>query len=112
MRPMLNLILKPQRRLMLQLKLKTLLALKNPQKRRNIVKHILMFGNISKEEKWEMMVFMRQYVIIVGNVISKKIKGALVFWNITLWKVARKFYGQKDIVKLMHCRRCCRLAMQ
>jgi hypothetical protein len=44
---------------MLQLKLKTLMPLKNPQKRGNIVKHILMFGNISKEEKWERMVVMR-----------------------------------------------------
>jgi hypothetical protein len=42
------------------------------------------------------MIVMRHYVIIVGNVISKRIKGALVFWNITLWNVVRKFHGLRD----------------
>jgi hypothetical protein len=62
---------------MQELKLKTLMYLNNPQKRGNVVNHTLMCGNISKGERYEMMVVMMLYVIIVRNVISKVIKGAL-----------------------------------
>jgi hypothetical protein len=35
------------------------------------------------------MVVMKQYVIIMRNIINKRIKGALAQWNIRLRKVVR-----------------------
>jgi BED zinc finger len=97
---------------MLQLKLKTLMPLKIPQKKR---KYRQTYSDVWKHFKRGEMRGDNSYEAVCnycGNVMSKEIKGALVLWNITLWKVVRKFHGQRDIVKLMPCRRCCRLTIQ